>query len=244
MDLKFFDKLSQNFTELLLNDKVDHSVIIGVKNEKTITAHYNILKYRSSYFRKVLENVIPNENKNVVETRFIFDFMLAADKFELDELSKKLETLLTETKASWSKTYFSLVYYTIFEKQNFKDLENFCNNIVSKYPNLIFDAEDQSSQSVQYKTGSILDNYYSISNQTEPLRAFTSLPESALVSLLKRDDLQIKIWIVQNLTVPTNIEEWTKENFLTLKTNLQQCLPHSRYFHISSKDTTLQENSR
>ncbi|RHZ82275.1 hypothetical protein Glove_110g71 [Diversispora epigaea] len=242
MALKFFDKLSQNFIELL-NDKDDFNVIIEVENkEKTFTAHSNVLKCRSPYFRKELENIHPNENniKTItkssisaqifdlilkyiysgivnlenVETRFIFDLMLVAYEFGLEELTNKFETLLIDTKASWLKTHFSLIYRTIFDRQNFKKLENFCNDIVSKYPNLIFDSSD-----------------------------FTSLQESALVSLLKRDNLQleeVKIWdhvikwgIAQNSTLPTNLEEWTKENFLTFKTTLQQCLPHIRYFHLS-----------
>ncbi|RHZ59934.1 hypothetical protein Glove_360g60 [Diversispora epigaea] len=249
MNLKFFDKLSQNYIELLLNDKVYYNVIIKVKNEKNFTAHSNILTYRSSYFCKELENA-PNENgirtitktnisneifdvilkyiyvgivnlENTIDTKFIFDLMLAADELELYELSKKLETILIEDKAPWLKAYFSLVYHTIFDKQSFKNLENFCNSVVVKYPNLIFEAED-----------------------------YTSLPESALVSLLKRDDLQmeeIKLWeytlewgIAQNPTLPSNIEEWTKEDFLALKTTLQRCLPYIRYFHISSKDILYQ----
>ncbi|RHZ87600.1 hypothetical protein Glove_33g188 [Diversispora epigaea] len=241
MSLKFFEKLSQNFIELL-DDKDDFNVIIEVENkEKSFTAHSNVLKYRSSYFRKELENIQPNE-KNIkiitkpsisskifdvilkyvyggiislekVETKFIFDLMLIANEFELVELSNKLETILIEDKASWLKTHFSLVYRTIFVKENFKDLEIFCNDIVVKYPNLIFDSSD-----------------------------FTSLPESALVSLLKRDDLQMKeveIWdyvikwgISKNPTLPINLGDWAEENFLTLKTTLQQCLPHIRYFHI------------
>ena len=40
--------------------------------------------------------------------------MLAANEFELEELTNKLETLLIDTKASWLKTYFSLIYRTIF----------------------------------------------------------------------------------------------------------------------------------
>ncbi|RHZ82536.1 hypothetical protein Glove_109g223 [Diversispora epigaea] len=243
MSLKFFDKLSQNFIGLL-NDKDDYNVIIQVENEeKTLTAHSNVLKFRSSYFSKELENIQPNENNikiittstisvqifdvilkyiyggivnlENVETRFIFDLTLAANEFELTELSKKLETILIEDKASWLKTHFTLVYHSIFDKKNFKNLENFCNDIVVKYPNLIFDSSD-----------------------------FTSLPVSSLVSLLKRDDLQMKeieIWdyvikwgIAQNPTLPTNLKEWTKENFLTLKTTLQQCLPLIRYFHISN----------
>ncbi|RHZ78417.1 hypothetical protein Glove_165g149 [Diversispora epigaea] len=243
MSLNFFDKLSQNFIELL-NDKDDYNVIIEVENnEKSFTAHSNVLKFRSSYFRRELENIQPNENNikiiiksstsaqifNVVlqyiyggivnlkdtETKFIFDLMLITDEFELEELTNKLETLLVETKGSWLRTHFSFIYHSIFSRNNFKKLENFCNDIVVKYPNLIFDADD-----------------------------FTSLEESALVSLLKREDLQIeeiKIWdyiikwgIAQTSTLPKNLGEWTTENFLTLKTTLQQCLPHIRYFHLSS----------
>ncbi|RHZ72482.1 hypothetical protein Glove_242g35 [Diversispora epigaea] len=245
MAIKFFDKLSQNFTELL-NDKDDYNVIIEVENkEKTFMAHSNVLKCRSPYFRKELDTINPNENnirtiikQNIsaqifdiilkyiyggiinlenIETRVIFNLMLEASKFELEELSKKLETILIEDKASWLKSHFSLVYHTIFINNNFKDLENFCNDIVAKYPNLIFDAED-----------------------------FTSLQESALVSLLKRDDLQMeetKIWeytikwgIAQNPTLPIDLDDWNKDNFLTLKTTLQHCLPYIRYFHISNED--------
>ncbi|RHZ87640.1 hypothetical protein Glove_33g291 [Diversispora epigaea] len=243
MALKFFDKLSQNLIELL-NDKDDYNVIIEVENrEKSFTAHSNVLKYRSSYFRQELENIQPNEknikiitkpsisskifefilkyiyggivNLEKVETRFIFDLMLIANEFELVELSNKLETILIKDKASWLKTHFSIVYRTIFVKENFKNLEIFCNDIVVKYPNLIFDSSD-----------------------------FASIPEFSLISLLKRDDLQMKeveIWdyvikwgTTQNPTLPTNLGDWTKENFLTLKTTLQQCLPHIRYFHITN----------
>ncbi|RHZ61239.1 hypothetical protein Glove_349g136 [Diversispora epigaea] len=245
MSLKLFDKLSQNLIELL-DDKDDYDVIIEVKNkEKSFMAHSNILKYRSSYFRKELENIQPNKNnikiiikssisaqifdvilkyiyggivnlKNV-ETRFIYDLMLIANELEFEELTTKLETLLIETKASWLKAHFSFIYHSIFINNNFKNLEKFCNDIIVKYPNLIFENSD-----------------------------YTSLPESALISLLKRDDLQIeeiKIWdyiikwgISQNPTLPKNLVEWNKENFLTLKITLQQCLPYIRYFHIPGND--------
>ncbi|RHZ76293.1 hypothetical protein Glove_199g139 [Diversispora epigaea] len=244
MTLKFFDKLSQNFIELL-GDKDDYNVIITVKNEKSFTAHSNVLKCRSPYFCRELKNIIPNENniKTITkpnisdeifdiilkyiyggivdlknkETKFIFDLMIAANEFEIEELTQKLENHLIETKSSWLKSHFSLVYRSIFNGNNFKDLEKFCNDIVTKYPNLIFDAED-----------------------------FTSLQESALVSLLRRDDLQLEeviIWeyiikwgVGQNSTLPADFKEWTNENFTTLKTTLQQCLPLIRYFHIPGTD--------
>ncbi|RHZ76272.1 hypothetical protein Glove_199g155 [Diversispora epigaea] len=244
MTLKFFDNLSRNFIELR-NDKDEYNVIIKVKNEKSFIAHSNVLKCRSPYFRKELKNITPNENnikiitrpnisdeildiilkyiyggiidlKNV-EAKFMFDLMIAANEFEIEELTKKLENLLIEIKSSWLKSHFSLVYRSIFSENNFKDLEKFCNDIVTKYPNLVFDTED-----------------------------FNSLHESALVSLLERDDLQLEeivIWeyiikwgIAQNFTLPVDLKEWTNENFTTLKTTLQQCLPLIRYFHISGID--------
>ncbi|RHZ77715.1 hypothetical protein Glove_174g40 [Diversispora epigaea] len=336
MTFKFFDKLSQNFIELL-NDKDDYNVIIKVKNEKHFTAHSNVLKCRSPYFRKELENVISNENniktinkqnisvrifdiilkyiycgiiklenaetrfifdlmmaasefeleelakeletfligtksswlkshfsqcrspyfrkelENVIsnenniktinkqnisvrifdiilkyiycgiiklenaETRFIFDLMMAASEFELEELAKELETFLIGTKSSWLKSHFSQVYYSALIKKNFEVLEKFCNDIIVKSPSLIFNAKD-----------------------------FNFLQEVALVSLLKHDNLYLEeseIWeytlewgIAQNPALPTNLEEWTNENFTTLKTSLQQCLPYIRYFQISSAD--------
>ncbi|RHZ48286.1 hypothetical protein Glove_553g23 [Diversispora epigaea] len=245
MALKFFDKLSQNFIELL-NDKDNYDVIIEVKNkEKSFTAHSNILRYRSSYFRKELENIPPNKNNiksiiksNIsaqiidiilkyiyggivnlesVETKFIFKLMLIADDFELEELANKIENYLIETKATWLRTHFFMVFHNIFDRKNFNNLLNFCNDIISKHPNLIFENSD-----------------------------FNSLPESALVFLLKRNNLQmkeVKIWdyvikwgISQNPNLPTNLGEWSTENIIKLKTTLQQCLPHIRYFHLSADE--------
>src|SRR6185369_8618313 len=78
---EIFDKLSQNFIELL-NDKDDYNVIIEVENkEKSFTAHSNILKYRTPYFRKELENIQPNEKNIKIITKpsissKIFDVIL------------------------------------------------------------------------------------------------------------------------------------------------------------------------
>ncbi|RHZ86332.1 hypothetical protein Glove_52g115 [Diversispora epigaea] len=94
-------------------------------------------------------------------------------------------------------------------------LKKSCNDIIAKYPSIIFESAE-----------------------------YTSL--SALVSILKRDDLQMKeseIWdyviewgTAQNPTLPEKFEEWSDKNFMTLKTTVQQCLPLIRFFHISSSD--------
>ena len=114
--------------------------------------------------------------------------MVNASKLEVKELSRKLESYLIESKASWLKTHFSFVYHSIFDGNEFKGLKKFYNDIIVKYPNLIFESED-----------------------------FTSLQETALVSILKRDDLRVKeieIWdyvikweIAQNPVLPANLKK-------------------------------------
>ncbi|RHZ46122.1 hypothetical protein Glove_633g6 [Diversispora epigaea] len=39
----------------------------------------------------------------------------------------------------------------------------------------------------------------------------------------------------KNPTLPANLNEWTSDNFITLKTTLKNCFPHVRYFNISSE---------
>ncbi|RHZ83771.1 hypothetical protein Glove_87g255 [Diversispora epigaea] len=247
MSFKFFDKLSQDFSELL-NDKKDYNVVIEVdkeENMKSFTTHSVVLRYRSSYFDKELENATANENhiKTIIkpnisfqifeiilkyiyggivnientDTKTIYELMINANELELKELSRKLESYLIESKASWLKINFSLVYRSIFDSNEFKGLKNFYNNIIVKYPNLILESED-----------------------------FISLQETAFISILKRDDLkieEIKIWdyviqwgIERNPNLPKNLEEWSNKNFKVLKITLQKCLPLIRYFHISSED--------
>ncbi|RHZ73586.1 hypothetical protein Glove_230g165 [Diversispora epigaea] len=247
MVFRFLEQLSQDFSELL-SDKEECNVIIGVgqeENKKTFTAHSSILRYRSPYFNKELSNIVPSDDNNKIiikpnisaqifeiilkyiyggivdtenmDTRTMYDLMVVANELEFEELSEKLENHLIESKASWLRTHFTFVYHSIFKHNKFKNLKKFCNDIIVKHPSIIFESAE-----------------------------FTSLHESALTSILKRDDLQMEeseIWdylikwgTAQNPTLPAKLEEWSDENIMTLKTTLQQCLPLIRYFHIPNLD--------
>ncbi|RHZ44224.1 hypothetical protein Glove_750g42 [Diversispora epigaea] len=246
MIFKFLDKLSQDFSELL-NDKEEYNVIIEAgqeQNKKTFTAHSTVLRYRSSHFNKELtNNVINDDNNNKIitkpnisaqifeiilkyiysgiintenmDTSTLVELMTVANELDFDGLSEKLENYLIEFKASWLRIHFTFVYHSIFKNNAFLNLEKFYNDIIAKHPSIIFESAE-----------------------------FTSLHESALVSILRRDDLQMKeseIWdyiikwgTAQNPALPEKLEEWSDENFTNLKTTLQQCLPLIRYFHISN----------
>ncbi|RIB05062.1 hypothetical protein C2G38_2047912 [Gigaspora rosea] len=246
MEIKFFESLSKNYLELL-NDKEDYNVIINVgesPDTKIFQAHSTILKYRSSYLRNELDKINKNSDnikiinlKHVsiqlfeiiikyiygvisldnLDSSFIFELMIMSNNFLLEELAKYFENHLIKTKASWLRLRFAHVYKASIQNNNLQDLHNWCNNIIAKYPDKVFDTED-----------------------------FISLPESALVSLIRRDDLQMdegKIWkyvitwgIAQNPSLPSNSEDWSNENFQSLKTTLINCLPFIRYFQISNDD--------
>ncbi|RIB26223.1 hypothetical protein C2G38_305025 [Gigaspora rosea] len=143
--------------------------------------------------------------------------MLIAYQFLLDELAMQLQTYLIEKEAHWLRLHFNRIYQKSFQHNKLENLQNWCNDFVVKYPNKIFDSEE-----------------------------FFTLQENALVTLISRNDLQmeeVKIWnyiikwgIAQNPGLPSDSEDWSHENFSSLKTTLQNCLPHIRYFQMSGKD--------
>ncbi|RHZ48318.1 hypothetical protein Glove_553g47 [Diversispora epigaea] len=140
---------------------------------------------------------------------------MTANQFQLEELVERLQTFLIENHPSWLKLNFHKIYNSSFPT-DFTELQNYCNDIIAKHPNLIFESND-----------------------------FNTLPEAALVSIIQRDDLQLeesKIWdyviqwgTAQNKTLPSNLNDWIDRDFQNLKNTLQQCLPHIRYFQISNE---------
>ncbi|RIB29941.1 hypothetical protein C2G38_2027318 [Gigaspora rosea] len=143
--------------------------------------------------------------------------MLVAHELIFEELAGYLEILLIESNAHWLRLHFGRIYQEVFPNNKLLNLQKWCDNIVVKYPNKVFESED-----------------------------FTSTRENAIVSLIEQDDLQmeeVKIWkyiiklgIAQNPGLSTNPEDWSNENILSLKTTLKNCLPLIRYFQISGED--------
>ncbi|RIB17296.1 hypothetical protein C2G38_1444044 [Gigaspora rosea] len=176
MAIKHFEKLSNNYIELLEKGN-DFNVIIKVgksTDTKEFKTHSAILKCRSSYFQNKLENITKDTNGIIkidlkshisiqqfeiiikyiyggffslenLDTQFIFDLILVADEFLLDELIGSLGIYLIESKAHWLRTHFAHVYNTCFQNNKLKELQKWSNGILAKYPNIIFDSEDFNS---------------------------------------------------------------------------------------------------
>ncbi|RHZ45001.1 hypothetical protein Glove_700g25 [Diversispora epigaea] len=247
MTTQFYDRLSNDFTQLLESGvNCDVSIEVGeVSLVNIYKVHSIILQSRSPYFKKKFDEITFNENHVKVlklpnisvkefsviikyvysgeisleklENSVIFDLLIASNELELDELVEYLQSYLVNDNSSWLILNFAQVYRTSYQVKNFKIIRDFCNNIITKHPNTIFESEN-----------------------------FHSLPEDALISILKQDNLQLeegKIWEyviewgkAKNPTLPTNLDKWTSDNFLSLKKTLKECLPHIRYFSISGED--------
>src|SRR5437868_10250781 len=94
--------------------------------------------------------------------------LAAADHLHLQELVDCLQEYLIENESKWVENYFELTYRTSYQSNSLSDLQEFCTNLMAKFPEKIFKSLD-----------------------------FISLSEKSLISLIKRDDLQmneVEVW--------------------------------------------------
>ncbi|RIB09367.1 BTB/POZ protein [Gigaspora rosea] len=193
INTKLLERLSNDFAQLF-ETKYDYNVVVKVGNQN-FNLHSLVLYQRSSFFRKELSTATKKNNiieiiltdtsveafkvliKYIytgtvtfeeVEPSSIFDLLVPSSKLGLIDLVEYIQSYLIDNKASWLRLKFTQVYSISFQDNNFKALQTFCTDILAKHPNLVFDSDD-----------------------------FSSVQENALITLLKRDDLQIEeseIW--------------------------------------------------
>ncbi|EXX63175.1 uncharacterized protein OCT59_018311 [Rhizophagus irregularis] len=250
MSTQFFENLSRNYIKIL-EDSEYYDVTIEVgkdPNIKIFRAHMNILCHRSPYLRRALAsnnkknnnsgnlshiklpNILPEIfqiilkyiyggilSLNEQNTSDIFKVLVAADELLLNELVDYLQTYLIDNKANWIEQHFELAHRISFQSNNLLRLQKFCTNFMAESPDKVFELLD-----------------------------FTSLPEKSLISLLQRDDLQMKeieVWehvlkwgLTKNPTLVSYPSTWTDDDFKTMENTLRCCLPLIRFYSLSSKD--------
>ncbi|EXX60980.1 uncharacterized protein OCT59_029411 [Rhizophagus irregularis] len=248
MSVQFFSKLSQNYIEILDDDEYyDVTIEVGEDpNVKIFRSHMIILCHRSPFLRRALASKKKNDNNNLTHLKLsnispeifqiilkylyggilslnehdilnIFKILIAAEELLLQELVNYLQNYFIENKIEWLEQHFELVHRTTFKSNNLSEIQQFCIDFMAKSPEKIFKSLD-----------------------------FTSLPEKFLISLIKRDDLQMKeieVWehvlkwgLAKNQDLIPDPDTWTDENFKMMENALQNCLPLIRFYSLSSKE--------
>ena len=105
----------------------------------------------------------------------------------------------------------NLLFKTSFQSNSLLEIQQFCTDFMAKFPDKVFKSLD-----------------------------FASLPEKSLVSLIKRDDLQMKEtkiwehvlkWGLEKNPIPlSNPITWSDNDFNKMRNTLQHCLPLIRFF--------------
>jgi hypothetical protein len=152
-----------------------------------------------------------------LETSDILKILVAADELLLQELISYLQNYLIVNKSEWMEQHFELIHRTSFQSNNLSELQQYCLNIIADLPEKLFNSID-----------------------------FTSIPEKLLVSLIKRDNLQmreVEIWerilqwgLAQNPTFIADSDTWTDDDFKIMENTLKNCIPLIRFYSLSSKD--------
>ncbi|RIB28941.1 kinase-like domain-containing protein [Gigaspora rosea] len=166
-----------------------------------------------SKFDKKLLNVKKNDNIHEYINSHYKSCFISSNKCQA-KIGTNYNNFKTISLKGISIQQFEIIIN--FQNYKLKKLPDWCNDIIAKYPDKIFESRD-----------------------------FINLQENALISLIIRDNLQIKevkIWnnviewgIAQN-HLPSDSKTWSQENFLTLKTTLRNLLPLVRYFQMSADD--------
>ncbi|EXX67296.1 hypothetical protein RirG_115700 [Rhizophagus irregularis DAOM 197198w] len=247
-DNKLLPKLSQNLLEIL-NDEEYYDITIEVGNDpyvKVFRAHMVILYYRSSYLRRILStnkkksdgtlshiklsNILPEIfqiilryiyggklSLNEYDTLDLIKVLVAASVLNLQELITYLQFYLIENKTNWMEQNFNLIYQTSFENDSFLELQKYCTDLISKGPDKIFNSLN-----------------------------FSSIPEKLLVTIIQSDNRQmseIQIWenvlkwgLAQNPDLPSDLTNFSKDDFKSLRNTLQQCIPFIKFYNLTSKE--------
>ncbi|GES76335.1 carbohydrate-binding module family 13 protein [Rhizophagus clarus] len=194
-DNKLLPKLSQNLLEIL-NDEEYYDIIIEV-----------VLRY-------IYGGKISLEEYDMLD---IVKVLVAANELSLQELIPYLESFLIEEKENWVEQNFDLIYQISLENDSFSELQKYCNNLIAKESNKIFNSPN-----------------------------FSSISEKLLITLIQNVSLQtdeIQIWeyvirwgLAQNPELPSDPTSFSNDDFNILKNTLQQCIPFIRFHNLSSKE--------
>ncbi|GBC38718.2 hypothetical protein GLOIN_2v1473716 [Rhizophagus irregularis DAOM 181602=DAOM 197198] len=128
---QFFSQLSQNFIDILDDDKY-YDVIIEVGQDPEVKI---ILKY-------IYGGIL---NLDGIDPIDVINLLIAAESLKLQEIVNYLQSYFIENETNWVKEHFNLVYNKIFQHNSFIELQKFCTDIISKNPEKLSKSLDYNS---------------------------------------------------------------------------------------------------
>src|SRR5436305_14136824 len=79
------------------------------------------------------------------DTSDIIKILTAASSLNLQELIVYTQSFLIKNESAWMEQNFNLIYQTSFENDTFLQLQKYCNDLISKKPDKIFNSLNFSS---------------------------------------------------------------------------------------------------
>ncbi|CAB4427311.1 unnamed protein product [Rhizophagus irregularis] len=208
MSTQFFTKLSQNYLELLKDDKYYDTTIEVV--------HIKLSNISSEIFQIILEyiygGILP---LNVNDTSDFLKVLVAADNLHLQELVDYLQEYLIEKKPEWIEHHFEFAQHISSQSNNLSELHEFCTNLMAQFPDKVFNSIDFISLSEK----SLISLIKREDLQTKEVEIWEHV---------------LKWGLAKNPNLIPDPKTWSDDDFKTMKNILQHCLPLIRFYCLSS----------
>ncbi|GES83240.1 carbohydrate-binding module family 13 protein [Rhizophagus clarus] len=199
------------------NNWMNWMFMIVTKNDRTLV-HIKLPNISPEIFQIILRYIYGvNLSLNEYDNLDIIQILTAANELSLQELVIYSQSFLIESRAKWMEQNFNLIYQTSFGNESFSELQKYCTDLMAKEPVKIFNS-----------------------------LSFSSIPEKLLISIIQNENLQmseIQVWEhvlkwghAQNPELPSDITNYSKEDFNALKSTLQQFIPFIKFYNLTSKE--------
>ncbi|GES98950.1 carbohydrate-binding module family 13 protein [Rhizophagus clarus] len=221
IDDKVLQNLSKNLLEILEDDEY-YDIIIEVgsdpyKNDGTLT-HIKLPNILPETFQVILRYIYGGVvSWDEYDASDIIKILVSASELNLQELIILVQFYLIENKSEWIELNFNDVYQTSFGNNSFSELQKYCNDLTSKAPDKIFRSLDLSSTS-----------------------------EKVIISLIQSENIQIRaiqVWdyiikwgYAQNSELPSDLKNFSEEDFNILKNSLQKCISYVNFHNLTSAE--------
>ncbi|GBC41165.2 carbohydrate-binding module family 13 protein [Rhizophagus irregularis DAOM 181602=DAOM 197198] len=206
----------------ILNDEEYCDVIIEVgndphKNDGTLT-YIKLSNILPEIFQIILRYIYcGNLPFNDYDASDIIKILIASSELCLQELITSLQSFMIEKNTSWIEKNLYFAYQTSIENNSLVELREYCTDLITNEPNKLFKSPN-----------------------------FPSASENLLISIIQNDNLQIsdvQIWenilkwgLAQNQELPSDITNFSKNDFKILKDILQQYIPFIKFYNFTCKE--------